>query len=121
MTFSSEILIFIESVCSWRRARRAAHEVLTKVAVSDYHTIFRKEAFLLATAMLENPNALDKHIRRTSASSTMSILYDYPTLESENDKAITKINTFIEHISAAGAPGAHLVELFPWMIHIPKR
>ena len=121
MSFSSENLIFIVFVCSWRRVRRAAHEVLTKVAVGDYHTIFRKEAFLLATAMLENPDVLDKHIRRTSASATMSILYDHPTLESENDKAITKINTYLEQISAAGAPGAHLVELFPWMIHIPKR
>jgi predicted small metal-binding protein len=71
--------------------------------------------------MLESPDALDKHIRRTSASATMSILYDYPTLESENDKAITKINTFVEHLSAAGIPGAHLVEMFPWMIHIPER
>jgi hypothetical protein len=51
----------------------------------------------------------------------MSILYDYPTLESEHDKAITRIRAFISLISAAGAPGAHLVELLPWMIHIPER
>ena len=71
--------------------------------------------------MLESPDGLDKHIQRSAASATMSILYDYPTLESEHDEAITKIHTFIEHVSAAGAPGAHLVELFPWMIHIPER
>ena len=51
----------------------------------------------------------------------MSILYDYPTLEDEHDKTVTEINTFIERISAAAAPGAHFVELFPWMIYIPER
>ncbi|KAF8478443.1 cytochrome P450 [Russula ochroleuca] len=105
----------------WRRTRRAAHEVLTKVAVRNYHPMFCKEGILLATAMLENPDASDKHLQRSSASATISILYDYPTLENEHDKTLTEIHTFINRISAAGAPGAHLVELFHWMIHIPAR
>ena len=107
--------------CRWRRARRAAHEILTKVVVRDYHPVFCKEATLLASAILKNPDALDKHIQRSSASATMSILYDHPTLENEHDEAITQIHTFIERMSAASALGAHLVELFPWMIHIPER
>jgi hypothetical protein len=51
----------------------------------------------------------------------MSILYDYPTLENEHDKNVTVIHAFIDSLSAAAVPGAHLVELFPWMIHIPER
>jgi hypothetical protein len=51
----------------------------------------------------------------------MSILYDYPTLEDEHDETITQIHAFTDRLSAATAPGAHLVELFPWMIHIPER
>ena len=52
----------------------------------------------------------------------MSILYGYPTLENEDDKTLTGIHMFINHLSAASAFGAHLlVELFPWMIHIPER
>ena len=71
--------------------------------------------------MLENPEALDMHFQRSSASATMSILYDYPTLENEHDKNLTGILDFIDRMSAAIAPGAHLVELFPWMVHIPAR
>ena len=104
-----------------RRTRRGAHDVLTKVAVRDYHPVFCKEAILLAAAILENPDKLDKHIQRSSASATVSILYDYPTLENEHDETLTKIHTFIDRIAAAGNPGAHLVELFPWMAHIPER
>lgn len=105
----------------WRRTRRAAHEILTKVVVRDYHPVFYKEAIILASAILDKPDALDKLFQRSSASSTMSILYDYPTLENEHDETITQIRTFIDQISAASAPGAHLVEMFPWMIHIPER
>jgi hypothetical protein len=76
---------------SWRRTRRAAHEILTKVAVRDYHRIFRKEAILLAFAFIKNPEDLDKHIQRSSASASMSILYDYPTLESEHDETLRGI------------------------------
>jgi hypothetical protein len=115
---NSELIVV---ACRWRRTRRAAHEILTKVIVRDYHPVFCKEAILLASAMLENPHALDKHIQRSSASATMSILYDYPTLENEHDETLTKIHAFIDRISAATAPGAYLVELLPWMIHIPER
>jgi hypothetical protein len=105
----------------WRRTRRAAHEILTKVVVRDYRPIFGKEAILLASAILDNPDALDKHFQRSSASATMSILYDYPTVENEHDETINQIHTFIDRVSAASAPGASLVEQFPWMIHIPER
>ena len=115
---NSELIV---TACRWRRTRRAAHEILTKVIVRDYHPVFCKEAILLASAMSKNPHALDKHIQRSSASATMSILYDYPTLENEHDETITQIHTFIDRLSASTAPGAHLVELFPWMIHIPER
>jgi hypothetical protein len=95
--------------------------MLTKAMVRDYHPTFCKEALLLASSILENPKVLEKHIERASASATMTILYDYPTLEDEHDKTITEIHRFVDRMSAAAAPGAHLVELVPWMLHIPER
>lgn len=108
-------------ICSWRRTRRAGHEMLTKVAVRDYHPIFRKEAVLLASAFLKNPNTLEKQILRSSASATMSMLYDYPTIEDEHDETLTRIHEFLDRMSATAAPGAHLADLFHWMIYIPER
>jgi len=83
--------------------------------------VFFKEAILLASAVLKIPDALQGHLNRFSTSATMSISYDYPTLEDEHDKAIMEIHPFVDRLSAAAAPGARLVELFPWMIHIPER
>ncbi len=104
----------------WRRTRRAAHEGLTKLAARDYHPILRKEASLLSSAILDNQGFLEKHFQRVTASAIMSILYDYPTLENEDDETLKKIHTFIGRMSKAAAPGAHLVELLPWMMYIPE-
>jgi hypothetical protein len=51
----------------------------------------------------------------------MSVMYDYPTLETENDKTIKAIHAFGSRTSVAATPGTYLVELFPWMLHIPER
>ena len=48
-------------------------------------------------------------------------MYDYPTLETENDKNIKEIHAFGYRTSVAATPGTCLVELFPWMLHIPER
>ncbi|KAI9444596.1 cytochrome P450 [Lactarius indigo] len=105
----------------WRRSRRAAHQGLTKAAVRSYHNILRKEGVLLTTALLANPGASEKHFKRTAASAMMSILYDYPTLETENEETLKDVFALTERISMTTAPGAYLVELFPWMLHIPER
>ena len=89
--------------------------------VRDYHPTYRKEAIILASSILENPKVLDKHLERASASATMSILYDYPTLEDEHDKTLMEIHAFIDRLSAALVPGTYLVQFFPWMMHIPER
>ena len=75
----------------------------------------------MASALLRNPEAREKHFQRCSASATMSILYDYPTLETEDDKTLKEIHAFNDRASEASAPGAHLVEVFPWMMYIPDR
>lgn len=106
---------------SWRRNRRAAREGLTRSACRSYHTILQKESVLLASALLESPGSFEKLFQRTAASSTLSILYDYPTLENDNDKTLKGIHAFLERMSFAAAPGSYLVELMPWMMHIPER
>ena len=108
-------------VYRWRRNRRAAHEALSKTAVRDYHPILRKEGIILASALLENPGALERHFQRITASATLSIMYDYPTLKTEVDENLKGIHLLINRMSAAAAPGAYLVEAMPWMLYIPEK
>ncbi|KAI0290257.1 cytochrome P450 [Multifurca ochricompacta] len=115
------LAIFIPYGDLWRRTRRAAHESLTKLAVRDYHTILHKESVLLASALLERPDALEKHFERAAASAAMSILYDYPTLETENDKNLKEVHTFIDHMVWSASRTVFLVQLLPWLMNIPER
>ncbi|KAI9457102.1 cytochrome P450 [Lactarius psammicola] len=69
---------------------------------------------------LQNLRTLEKHFQRTAVSATLAILYDYLTLETENDKTLKDIRSPIDHMSIATAPGAFLVELMPWIVHIPE-
>jgi hypothetical protein len=100
--------------------RRAAHEALTKVTVQRYHPIETKEATILVSALLNNPESRELHFRRTAASAIMSITYDYPTLASGMEKVVQDMGRRAHHTALAAA-GMSLVEFFPWMIHVPER
>ena len=108
---------------SWRRMRRAAHEALTKRAVKNYNHIQMKEATVLVSSLLVPSSNLkqDRHFKRLAASSIMSILYDYPTITSEHDHAVEKIERYIDRTSDAAGMGSYFVDIFPWMKHIPER
>jgi hypothetical protein len=104
---------------SWRRMRRAAQEALTKSAVQRNHSTLTKEATILASAVLMNPENRDQHFQRAAASTMLSILYDFPTLTSAQDKDVQEIDKNIHQ--TLSATGTSLVEFFPWMIYIPER
>ncbi len=105
---------------SWRRMRRAAQEALTKTAVQRYHPILTKEATILASTLLSNPENRDQHFQRTVASTMLSILYGLPTLTSKDNNAVQDISRAINS-SLRAATGTALVEFFPWMTYIPQR
>jgi hypothetical protein len=113
----------IPDLNSWRRMRRAAHEALTKRAVQTYRPIQTKEATILVSSLLTSSANLkqDGHFKRLAASTIMSIVYDYPTIASEHDHAIEKIEMYNDRLSHALIPGSYLVDIFPWMKHIPER
>jgi len=103
--------------------RRAAHEALTKRAVQNYYPIQTKEATILASSLVSSSANVDlpKQFHRAAASTIMSIIYDYPTLESINDPDVKNNEDFMLRVSHAMKLGRYLVDIFPWMIYIPER
>jgi len=117
------ILLMFEALNSWRRMRRAAHEVLTKKSIQNYHSIQMKEATILVSSLLTPSASLqhDGHYKRLATSTIMSIVYDYPTILSEHDHVVEGIEKFNDRISRAVTMGAYFVDIFPWMKHVPER
>ncbi|KAI0302992.1 cytochrome P450 [Russula brevipes] len=105
---------------SWRRMRKAADEGLTKSSTREFCEAQTKGAVLLACDWLNEPAKWDQHLRRITASTMLSVLYGYPTITSEQDHTVALINDVAKRIFHAASPGAHLVEFFPWMRHIPS-
>ena len=51
----------------------------------------------------------------------LSIIYDLPPVESEDDPVVAAINEHVDRILHEVQPGSRLVEFFPWMKYIPSR
>jgi hypothetical protein len=103
--------------------RRAAHEALTKRVVRNYHPIQMKEATILVSSLLKPSDSLqqDGHLKPLAASTIMSIVYDYPTILSEHDHVLEKIERYNSRLLKSVIVGSYFVDIFPWMKHIPKR
>jgi hypothetical protein len=79
------------------------------------------EAVLQASDMFASPSRWDQHFRRVATSMTLSVVYGHPTLESEQDHIIEAIDDFADRLLRAVTPGAHMVQIFPWLRHVPNR
>ncbi|KAK7445453.1 hypothetical protein VKT23_014872 [Stygiomarasmius scandens] len=115
------LFVFTRYTDVWRRMRKAAHEGLNRNVVHHYQPGQAGEAYVLAAGVLSQPQEWFKHLRRNAASSIMSTVYDTPPIESEQDTSVKRVNDFVARLATAGKPGAHLVEVFPWMMYIPRR
>lgn len=101
--------------------RKAADEKFTRGSVKTFHEKQTTEAILQAHDWLISPAKWDKHLRRASASMILSVVYDYPTIMSEQDQTVDDINDLGDRIATAAGPGAYLVEFFPLLRHVPSR
>jgi hypothetical protein len=104
--------------------RRATSDSFSKNAVRNYRAIQIREAVLLAWSMFSKPAGrdVDKQFRRTAASVIMSVVYDLPPVESDNDLNLSRVKEYMERMLATTTTaGTHWVEFFPWMRYIPSR
>ncbi|KAJ6477499.1 cytochrome P450 [Mycena vulgaris] len=103
----------------WRRLRRATHEGLKQSRTPVFHPIQEREALVLARSILLEPDNWFSHMTRTAASTIMSIAYGLPPLVDNDDPAIHAVRAYTDRLAKAVSPGAYLVELLPWMRHLP--
>lgn len=114
------VIVFLGYTDVWRRMRKATHEGFNKAVVHRYHPVQFAEAILLTTGICAQPQQWDAHFRRSAASSIMSIVYGTPPVTSENDPSVKSVNDHVARLTRANIPGAHLVEVFPWMRYLPS-
>ncbi|VDB83472.1 unnamed protein product [Peniophora sp. CBMAI 1063] len=103
----------------WNRMRKASVEVVNKLITHDLDDYIESDALTLARSVLKDAAGWEKHLHQASASTMLSCLYGERA--SDNDPRIDFLNEFIERLTTAIGPEAHLVELMPWLRYIPSR
>jgi len=100
--------------------RKVSNEKFSTGTVKGFYETQTKEAVLQACDLLAEPARWDSNFRRTAASVSLSVIYGYPPLSSDQDHIVRVINNFTACLFNAVNMGAHFVEFFPWMRHLPS-
>ncbi|KAI0065153.1 cytochrome P450 [Artomyces pyxidatus] len=119
------VLLFQNYTPFWRRLRKAAHEGLTSNGVKNHlQQTQRREALMLSLSCLQENNDWQHHVRRTTTSAVMTTLYNTPPMVSRENpytKTLDAIDALVARFDHSTMPRPYLVEVFPWMKHIPSR
>ncbi|KAI9445683.1 cytochrome P450 [Lactarius psammicola] len=105
----------------WRRFRRVVVEGFSKSIVHHFHPIQVREAVMLALALIKSPSDPGKHLQRHAASIMLSVNYQFPPVDSEDDPTVVGFENHVERTLYQMQPGTRLVEFFTWMRYIPSR
>ncbi|KAI3620758.1 cytochrome p450 [Moniliophthora roreri] len=114
------LVVFIQYNDVWRRMRRAGHEGLNKTVAASFQVPQYREAISLVDGMIKRPQLWNAEIRRATASMVWSVVYDKEPITDVMDPQVAAVNDFITRIVRAAFPGAHYVEYFTWMKHLPS-
>ncbi|KAF5372098.1 hypothetical protein D9758_005093 [Tetrapyrgos nigripes] len=104
----------------WRKMRRACDNALGLKNAVNYHSIQRNEAVFTAYSLLGEPDNWRSHVERTSSSVALSMMYDSPLIQSLQDPSLLWMNRYVENVATTLMPGAFLVEVLPFLQHLPR-
>ena len=100
--------------------RKVANEQFSTGSVKGFYETQIKEAVIQACDLLAEPAQWNRNFRRTAASVSLSVVYGYPSLASDQDHVVLVINNFTSNLFKAVNMGAYLVEFFPWLRYLPS-
>ncbi|ELU40025.1 cytochrome P450 [Rhizoctonia solani AG-1 IA] len=101
-----------------KRYRKLLQSVLGRSSAPRFRPLQQEEAMRFALRMMKTPEDLVQHIRHNAAAVIMKIGYGYD-VSSTSDRYISIAERALGLFAAATVPGAHLVDLFTWMRHLP--
>ncbi|KAF7358162.1 O-methylsterigmatocystin oxidoreductase [Mycena venus] len=104
----------------FRTMRKLAHHHLgTKAAAVAYHEVQETEVKYLISRLHRDPEGLVKNLRITIGAILLRMSHGYITRIDGNDPIVNLIEIAAQDFYQATKPGAWLVDIIPWLKHIP--
>ncbi|KAH7909414.1 cytochrome P450 [Hygrophoropsis aurantiaca] len=103
----------------WKKHRKMFERQFRPAVAPTYWPIQRKEAHALLRNILDNPDDLAEHLRHNAASVIMNVVYGIE-IAPRNDRYIDIAETALDGMAKAAAPGAFLVDILPFLKHVPN-
>ncbi|GLB41181.1 putative cytochrome p450 [Lyophyllum shimeji] len=103
----------------WKAHRRMFHRQFQQSVAHIHWPVQRKEAHSLMRRLLDSPDNLMEHLRHNAASVIMNVTYGIKIVP-KNDRYITIAEKALAGMAEAANPGAFLVDLIPFLKHIPE-
>ncbi|KAL2170137.1 hypothetical protein VTG60DRAFT_5159 [Thermothelomyces hinnuleus] len=105
---------------TFRHQRKLAGGIIgTNTAVARFHSLIDVEVRRFLVRTLERPDGFMDHLQTESGSIMLGMLYGYTPAPVEPDALVGLINKVMAEFSKAVVVGAWLVDLIPWLRHLP--
>ncbi|KAG9083670.1 hypothetical protein FRC06_004424 [Ceratobasidium sp. 370] len=101
-----------------KRIRRLLHDGMSLKAMQSWQPLQEREALHFIKRLLYTPQDLVAHIRQTAGATVLKLTYGY-TVHDQSDEYITAAEQAMESFSLLTAPGAFIVDMFPWLQFVP--
>jgi cytochrome P450 len=103
----------------WRSIRKSSHALLNSTTAIKYQPVQDYESKQLMCELLDAPERFYEHNRRFSASVIMLVTYGH-RLPTWDDPLLKKIYSVLDNLTEMTAPGAHAVDSFTSLTHLPQ-
>ncbi|KAL4803060.1 cytochrome P450 [Aspergillus unguis] len=106
---------------TFRAYRKAMHRALgTKKVISQFDSLQDLEVRRFLFRVLQRPRDLVQHIRTETGAVILKIAYGYTIAPHGKDPLVDLANSALEQFSAAGTPGAWIVDTIPFLKYLPS-
>ncbi|EKM54976.1 uncharacterized protein PHACADRAFT_142803 [Phanerochaete carnosa HHB-10118-sp] len=104
---------------TWRNGRRVFQHELGPQVVKRFRGLTEQAAHRFLCSLLREPTAYMDHLRHMASHGVMRIAYGIEVAE-KNDPYIDTAARVAEGIVAVCRPGAYLVDIMPFLKHVPE-
>jgi cytochrome P450 len=105
---------------AWKDQRKLCHLALNPGAIKGYSNLQAEAVVLFLDSLVENPSDFMSQLRLAAGRIVLSMTYGVPVNSPGSMKLIDELEIVMDTIGKGMMPGAYLVDIFPWLRHIPS-